>query len=149
MAKNSSELQQRAAAKQAPVLSATVDEADDGGDRQLRTVHTIKPPGLAATAARPDVASFEPTTGDEVAAKAKLVSSAVAASDETPHVHEETEEAREARLDKQWKQLKVEVGDLPDVYAKLSKFKLTGDVCTATDRKPPTGSQRSCLLLHI
>uniref|UniRef100_A0A3Q3H079 Protoheme IX farnesyltransferase, mitochondrial n=1 Tax=Labrus bergylta TaxID=56723 RepID=A0A3Q3H079_9LABR len=58
------------------------------------------------------------------------VSSADLTSDETPHVHEETDEAREARLDKQWKMLKVDVADLPDVYAKLAKIKLTALVVT-------------------
>lgn len=141
MAKNSSELHQRAAAKHAPVLSTAVDEADDGGERRLQTIHTIDPPGLA-TAAPPDVASFEPATGDKMAPKDKPASGA-ATADETPHVHEETDEARQARLDKQWKQLKVDVGNLPDIYTRLSKFKLTGSVCTAMDRKQPTGSQRS------
>lgn len=54
------------------------------------------------------------------------VSSRVVTAVETPHIQVETEEAREARLDKQWKMLKVDVSDLPDVYAKLAKIKLTG-----------------------
>lgn len=51
-----------------------------------------------------------------------------ATSDESPHIHVETEEARQARLDRQWKPLKVEVADLPDVYARLAKIKLTGRI---------------------
>lgn len=46
-------------------------------------------------------------------------------SEETPHIQEETELAKEARLERQWKQLKVELSDLPDVYARLAKIKLT------------------------
>uniref|UniRef100_A0A8C7FJ67 Uncharacterized protein n=1 Tax=Oncorhynchus kisutch TaxID=8019 RepID=A0A8C7FJ67_ONCKI len=45
---------------------------------------------------------------------------------EVPHVQVESdEEAREARLERQWKELKVDLAELPDVYAKLSKIKLT------------------------
>lgn len=126
MAKNSSELHQRAAAKRAPVLTAAVDEADEDVEQRLQT---IPPPGLAA--APPDAVTFESAAGDKVVGKDKPARGVAATSDETPHVHEETDEAREARLDKQWKQLKVEVGDLPDVYARLSKFKLTGSVSSA------------------
>uniref|UniRef100_A0A3P9NKM3 Uncharacterized protein n=1 Tax=Poecilia reticulata TaxID=8081 RepID=A0A3P9NKM3_POERE len=51
-----------------------------------------------------------------------------ATTDEPPHVQVETEEARQARLDRQWKPLKVDASDLPDVYARLAKIKLTGRV---------------------
>lgn len=44
---------------------------------------------------------------------------------EAPHVQVETAEAREARLDRQWRELKVDLADLPDVYARLAKIKLT------------------------
>uniref|UniRef100_A0A3Q2EFT5 Heme O synthase n=1 Tax=Cyprinodon variegatus TaxID=28743 RepID=A0A3Q2EFT5_CYPVA len=50
----------------------------------------------------------------------------VTSKDEPPHVHVETEEARQARMDRQWKPLRVDVADLPDVYARLAKIKLTG-----------------------
>ncbi|CAI5658358.1 unnamed protein product [Oreochromis niloticus] len=50
--------------------------------------------------------------------------------DEPPHVQVETEEERQARLDRQWKQLKVDRADLPDIYARLSKIKLTALVVT-------------------
>uniref|UniRef100_A0A3B3WVD9 Protoheme IX farnesyltransferase, mitochondrial n=1 Tax=Poecilia mexicana TaxID=48701 RepID=A0A3B3WVD9_9TELE len=43
----------------------------------------------------------------------------------------ETEEAKQARLDRQWKPLKVDAGDLPDVYARLAKIKLTLVATTA------------------
>lgn len=139
MAKNSNELHQRAAVKRAPVLSATAGEANDGVEQRLQRIptvqpETIPPPELAATP--PDAANFKPATGDKLVGKDDTTSGAVARrSDETPHFHKETDEAREARLDKQWKQLKVDVGDLPDVYARLSKFKLTGTVCTATNKR--------------
>uniref|UniRef100_A0A087YAN1 Protoheme IX farnesyltransferase, mitochondrial n=1 Tax=Poecilia formosa TaxID=48698 RepID=A0A087YAN1_POEFO len=51
-------------------------------------------------------------------------------TDEPPHVQVETEEAKQARLDRQWKPLKVDAGDLPDVYARLAKIKLTALVAT-------------------
>lgn len=51
-----------------------------------------------------------------------------ATTDEPPHIQVETEEARQARLDRQWRPLKVDEGDLPDVYARLAKIKLTGRV---------------------
>uniref|UniRef100_A0A674DL60 Uncharacterized protein n=1 Tax=Salmo trutta TaxID=8032 RepID=A0A674DL60_SALTR len=44
---------------------------------------------------------------------------------EVPHLQVESDEAREARLDRQWKVLKVDLAELPDVYAKLAKIKLT------------------------
>uniref|UniRef100_A0A3B3UTP1 Protoheme IX farnesyltransferase, mitochondrial n=1 Tax=Poecilia latipinna TaxID=48699 RepID=A0A3B3UTP1_9TELE len=49
---------------------------------------------------------------------------------EPPHVQVETEEAKQARLDRQWKPLKVDASDLPDVYARLAKIKLTALVAT-------------------
>lgn len=140
MAKNSNELQQRAAANRAPVLPAAMDEADDGVEQRLQNIPSIQPktiPPQRLGATPPDAADFKPAPKDEVAGKDDPASGAVVAVgrlDETPHVHEETDEAREARLDKQWKQLKVDVGDLPDVYARLSKFKLTGTVCRAKNK---------------
>ncbi|CAB1313290.1 unnamed protein product, partial [Coregonus sp. 'balchen'] len=58
----------------------------------------------------------------------KAVSSAVESGTEmleVPHLQVESDEAREARLDRQWKELKVDLAELPDVYAKLAKIKLT------------------------
>ncbi|XP_070783325.1 protoheme IX farnesyltransferase, mitochondrial isoform X2 [Enoplosus armatus] len=111
--KNNSELHQRAIPKQAPVLTI-VDERDDSVERQVQRIPTIDP---------------VPTTEDAEAHKAS-VSSTVVSSDETPHVQVETDHAREARLDKQWKELKVNVADLPDIYARLAKVKLTALVVT-------------------
>lgn len=134
MAKNNSELHQRAVPKRTPVVTA-VDEGDDGVERRVQRIPTIEPPTIppparAAVKAPPTAPTFDLATKDVAAAgKSDPASGAAAAagkSDETPHIHEETDEAREARLDKQWKQLKVDVGDLPDIYARLSKFKLTG-----------------------
>lgn len=134
MAKNSSELHQRAVPKRTPVLTA-VDEGDDGVERQVQRIPTIEtqtvpPPGHATLEAQPDRPTFDLATKDVTAeGKNEPASGAGAAagtSDETPHIQEETDQEREARMDKQWKQLKVDVGDLPDIYARLSKFKLTG-----------------------
>lgn len=123
VAKNNSELHQRAIPKQAPVLTI-VDERDDGVERRVQRIPTIDPVGAdavsqpdeAASQTQSEISTSEATTGD------------AAVADETPHVHVETDEAREARLDKQWKQLKVDVAELPDIYARLAKIKLTGRV---------------------
>lgn len=131
VAKNNSELHQRAVPKRTPVVTA-VDEGDDGVERRVQRIPaieppTIPPPARAAVKAQPTAATFDLATKDVAAAgKSDPASGAAGKSDETPHIHEETDEAREARLDKQWKQLKVDVGDLPDIYARLSKIKLTG-----------------------
>ncbi|XP_071373765.1 protoheme IX farnesyltransferase, mitochondrial isoform X1 [Centroberyx affinis] len=93
--KSNSELHQRAIPKRAPVLTI-VDERDDSVVRQVQQVPTID-----------------------------SVSNVIATSDETPHVHVETSEAREARLDRLWKELRVDLAELPDVYARLAKIKLT------------------------
>lgn len=129
VAKNNSELHQRAIPKQAPVLTI-VDERDDGVERQVQRIPTIDPVGAdavsqpdeAASQAQSEISTLEATKGDAAAQNDPVV------ADETPHVHVETDEAREARLDKQWKQLKVDVAELPDIYARLAKIKLTGRV---------------------
>ncbi|KAK5851119.1 hypothetical protein PBY51_001938 [Eleginops maclovinus] len=51
--------------------------------------------------------------------------------DDTIERQVETDQAKEARLDRQWRQMKVNVADLPDVYAKLAKIKLTALVVTS------------------
>ncbi|KAM6964367.1 protoheme IX farnesyltransferase, mitochondrial [Tautogolabrus adspersus] len=130
--KKNSELQQRAIPKQAPVLTI-VDEREDSIERQVQRIPTIDPevtdavshPADFSSKAQPEVSSLTDATSEDGAAQSDSVSSTVLNSDETPHVHVETDEAREARLDKQWKMLKVDVADLPDVYAKLAKIKLT------------------------
>ncbi|XP_035520685.1 protoheme IX farnesyltransferase, mitochondrial [Morone saxatilis] len=136
VAKNNSELYQRAIPKQAPVLTI-VDERDDSVERQVQRISTIDPvvtdtvsqPEDVTSRAQPEISTLKPSTED-AAVQNDSVSSTVLTSDEPPHVHVETDEAKEARLDKQWKQLKLEVADLPDVYARLSKIKLTALVVT-------------------
>lgn len=132
--KNNSELHQRAIPKQAPVLTI-VDERDDGAERQVQRIPTIDPavtdavpqPENVTSKAQPELSTLKPTTKD-APVQTDSLSSTVLTSDEPPHVQVETDEAREARLDKQWKQLKVDVADLPDIYARLAKIKLTGRV---------------------
>lgn len=122
--KNNSELHQRAIPKQAPVLTI-VDERDDSVERQVERIPTIDP-AVTKDEAQPEISTLKPTTED-VAVRKDSVSSTVVTSDETPHFPAETEE-KQARLDRQWKPLKVHVDDLPDIYARLSKIKLTGRV---------------------
>ncbi|XP_034563229.1 protoheme IX farnesyltransferase, mitochondrial [Notolabrus celidotus] len=134
--KKNTELHQRAIPKQAPVLTI-VDERDDSIERQVQRIPTINPvvtetvsqPEDVTSKAELEISSSEAASGD-VAAHTDSVSSTDLTSDEPPHVQVETQEAREARLDKQWKILKVDVADLPDVYAKLAKIKLTALVVT-------------------
>ncbi|XP_041818679.1 protoheme IX farnesyltransferase, mitochondrial [Chelmon rostratus] len=136
VSKNNSELHQRAIPKQAPVLTI-VDERDDSVERQVQRIPTIEPvvtdtvaqPEEVTSKPQPEISTLKPST-EGAAVQNDSVSRTVLTSNETPHVHEESEEAREARLDKQWKQLKVDVADLPDIYAKLSKIKLTALVVT-------------------
>ncbi|XP_069576063.1 protoheme IX farnesyltransferase, mitochondrial [Brachyistius frenatus] len=137
VAKNNSELHQRAVPKRAPVLAIVDERDDDGVERQVERIPTItsavadaapQPDDVAGTT-RPEISTSKATTGD-AAAQNETVSRVVARRDETPHVQVETDETREARLDRQWKQLKVDVADLPDVYARLSKIKLTALVVT-------------------
>ncbi|XP_059181259.1 protoheme IX farnesyltransferase, mitochondrial [Centropristis striata] len=130
--KNNSELHQRAIPKQAPALTI-VDDRDDSIERQVQRISTIdpvvtdtvsQPEDVVTSKAQPEITILKPNTEDATVQQ-DSVSSTVGTSDETPHVHVETDEAREARLDRQWKQLKVDVADLPDVYARLAKIKLT------------------------
>ncbi|KAM9837273.1 protoheme IX farnesyltransferase, mitochondrial [Aulostomus maculatus] len=119
VAKNNSELHQRAVPKRAPVI-AFADERDDSVERQVQRLQTIEP-----------VVTEEMSTLTEDAASQKSsVSGMEATSDETPHVQVETEEARQARQDRQWKQLKVNWAELPEVYTRLAKMKLTALVVT-------------------
>lgn len=136
VSKINGELHQRAIPKQTPVL-AIVDERDDSVERQVQRIPTIDA-GVTDTAshpedvtskAQPEIPTVKPAAEDAVE---QDVSNKVLTAVETPHVHVETEVAREARLDKQWKQLKVDMADLPDVYARLAKIKLTALVVTTT-----------------
>ena len=124
VAKNNTELHQRAIPKQAPVLTI-VDERDDSIERKVERIPTIAP---VASGPVPEVEDVTSQTQPEANPAAADVA---AISDETPHVQVETEESRQARLDRQWKQVKVDVADLPDIYGRLAKIKLTGIVhCT-------------------
>uniref|UniRef100_H3DAC4 Protoheme IX farnesyltransferase, mitochondrial n=1 Tax=Tetraodon nigroviridis TaxID=99883 RepID=H3DAC4_TETNG len=100
VSKNNGELHQRAIPKQAQVLNV-VDDRDDSIERQVQRIPAVE-----------DVQSSSPS------------------AEETPHVQVETDEAKEARLDKQWKQLKLDRADLPGIYSRLSKIKLTALVVT-------------------
>ncbi|XP_068439002.1 protoheme IX farnesyltransferase, mitochondrial [Clinocottus analis] len=137
VAKNSSELHQRAVPKPAPTQTI-VDERDVGVERRVQRIPAIAPV-VADTVpqseditsqARPAISPSEPDTDDAPAQK-DSASSGSATSGEPPHIHVETDEAKEARLDRQWKLLKVDVAELPDVYAKLAKIKLTALVVTS------------------
>lgn len=130
--KKSTELQQRAIPKQAPLLTI-VDERDDSIERQVQRIPTIDPvPADAVTQPEDVVSKAEPESSTIKAASSSedVTAQTVLTSDEAPHIQVESEEAREARLDKQWKMLKVDAADLPDVYAKLAKIKLTALVVT-------------------
>lgn len=119
MSKNNSELHQRAAPKQVQALNV-VDDQDDGAERQVQRVPAIDP-------VRPPPQSSDGKLGEEdVAAGNSPLSSTIVSTEETPHVQVETEDAKEARLDKQWKQLKLDMADLPGIYSRLTKIKLTG-----------------------
>ncbi|XP_030257185.1 protoheme IX farnesyltransferase, mitochondrial [Sparus aurata] len=129
VSKNKSELQQRAIPKQAPVLTI-VDERDDSVERQVQRISAIDPL-VAQTVSeddtsntRPEISTLKPMTEDAA------VQNDSVSSTETPHINVETDLAREARLEKQWKQLKVDMEELPDVYARLAKIKLTALVVT-------------------
>lgn len=144
VAKNNSELHQRAVPKRAPVLTI-IDERDDSVERQVQRIPTLGPdpqtdpasqPDDVASEAQPEASTVKHTSQD-VASQKDPVSTTGLVPDETPHVHVETDEAREARLDRQWKQLKVDVVDLPDVYARLAKIKLTGRL-QSTDARSET-----------
>ncbi|KAK2820626.1 hypothetical protein Q5P01_023585 [Channa striata] len=120
--KNKSELHQRAILKQASV-PAIVDEGDDSVERQVERIPTIDPV-VAYPEAQPVISNLKPTTED-VAVQKDSVSSVVVNSDVTPNVQLKTDEERDSRLERQWKHLKVDVDDLPGIYAKLAKIKLT------------------------
>lgn len=132
VSKNSSELHQRAVPRQAPVLTI-VDERDDSVERQVERIPTINPIVTDAVSQPEDVSNktqLEISTTEDVTVQKDALSHTVATLDETPHLQVEPDAAREARLDRQWKQLKVEASDLPDVYARLAKIKLTALVVT-------------------
>ncbi|KAG7222252.1 hypothetical protein INR49_027256 [Caranx melampygus] len=136
VAKSNSELQQRAIPKQAPILTI-VDEREESVERQVQRIPTISPEATDAVPqsedvgakAQPEVSTLN-AAAEDVSAQGASVSSTVGTSDEPPHIHVESVEAREARMDRQWKEVKVRVADLPDIYARLAKIKLTALVVT-------------------
>ncbi|XP_012727175.2 protoheme IX farnesyltransferase, mitochondrial [Fundulus heteroclitus] len=132
--KNSSELHQRAIPKRDLTI---VDERDGNVERRVERIPAINPelPEVVPLSedvthkAQPKNSAAKPASQSGTAPKAS-VSHLAATTVEPPHVYVETEEARQARLDRQWKPLKVDVADLPDVYARLAKIKLTALVVT-------------------
>lgn len=136
VSKNTGELHQRAIPKQAPAL-IIVDERDDSIERQVERVPTINPAATDA-APQPEDGTHKPQpefshlkpTAENAAVQNVSVSHEAGTPDEPPHVQVETEGEKQARLDRQWKQLKVDRADLPDIYARLSKIKLTALVVT-------------------
>ncbi|XP_017557257.1 protoheme IX farnesyltransferase, mitochondrial [Pygocentrus nattereri] len=98
--KNIGGLSQRARPKQEPVTSM-LDDRDDTVI-QIQQIPTIKPQ-----------------------------SGVVVPGSEASSLQDEPEAARQAHLEaRQWKELRVEYSDLPGVYARLSKIKLTALVVT-------------------
>uniref|UniRef100_A0A1A8REX4 Protoheme IX farnesyltransferase, mitochondrial n=1 Tax=Nothobranchius rachovii TaxID=451742 RepID=A0A1A8REX4_9TELE len=131
VAKSNSELQQRAVPKQTQV-QIIVDERDDSIERQVERIPAMKqasPPDNVIPVEKRDESTLKPAA-ENVAAQEGSLSVMDTTPVEAPHVYIETEEARQARLDRQWKQVRVYVADLPDIYARLSKIKLTALVVT-------------------
>ncbi|XP_029954766.1 protoheme IX farnesyltransferase, mitochondrial [Salarias fasciatus] len=134
VAKNNSELHQRAVPKQAPVLTI-IDERDDSVERQVERIPTFNPVVTDDVPKAQDVARevLSDASSPKPSTEALVVQKDPASqtvSDETPHIQVETDEAKEARLDRQWKQMKVDRAELLDIYARLAKIKLTALVVT-------------------
>lgn len=133
--KNGSELHQRAIPKQTHSMSF-VDERDDSLETQVERIPAINhpitdpvsPPDFVAVKSQPEISSPKPAVDEKAASPERTASETEAPSVEPPHIYVETEEVRQARLDRQWKQLKLDVSELPDIYSRLSKIKLTGRI---------------------
>lgn len=126
VAKTNSELHQRAIPKHTQV--ANIDERDDSIERHVERIPPVNPvqqPEDVNSNPPPEIFTLKPTT-ENVAAQEVSVARTTANPDETPHIQVEMENMKQARLDRQWKQLKFDVSELPDIYARLSKIKLTG-----------------------
>ncbi|RVE59810.1 hypothetical protein OJAV_G00192640 [Oryzias javanicus] len=129
--KNGSELHQRAIPKQTHSMSI-VDERDDSLETQVERIPSINhpitdpvsPPDFVAVKSQPKLSPPKAAV-DEKALAERTASKTEAPSVEPPHIYVETDEVRQARLDRQWKQLKLDVSELPDIYSRLSKIKLT------------------------
>lgn len=125
-AKTTSELHQRAIPKQTQVTN--IDERDDSIERHVERIPPVNPvqrPEDVTSNPPPEIFTLKPTT-ENVAAQEVSVAHTTTNPDETPHIQVEMENTKQARLDRQWKQLKFNVSELPDIYARLSKIKLTG-----------------------
>lgn len=126
VAKTNSELHQRAIPKQTQV--ANIDERDDSIERHVERIPLVNPvqqPEDVTSNPQPEFSILKPTT-ENVAAQKVPVARTTTNPDEIPHVQVETENTRQARRDRQWLQIKFDVSELPDIYARLSKIKLTG-----------------------
>ncbi|XP_062381529.1 protoheme IX farnesyltransferase, mitochondrial [Sardina pilchardus] len=122
--RHSGALGQRPRHKQEPV-SAMLEDRGDLLMQQMQQVPTIQPVAGVAVPA--------PAPGTPV------------------DLSNEPEADREARLEaRQWKELKVEYSQLPDIYARLSKIKLTALVATtaaAGFAMAPVPFDPTCFLL--
>ncbi|KAL4648603.1 protoheme IX farnesyltransferase, mitochondrial [Arapaima gigas] len=127
--KGGTELLQQAKAKLESV-SVPLEGHDDAVMKQVQELPTVRLPALPA---KQDQAL---TTEIKVKEEAQL----------------EAEAAQEAHKEKQWKELKVEPEDLPGVYARLSKIKLTALVVTtaaAGYAMAPVPFEPNCFLLAL
>ncbi|XP_076155199.1 protoheme IX farnesyltransferase, mitochondrial-like [Alosa pseudoharengus] len=127
--RHSGALGQRPRHKQEPV-SAMLEDRDDLVMQQIQQIPTIKP----------------------VAGVTVPVPVPGAAAAETPvDLSNEPEADRQARIEaRQWKELKVDYSELPDIYARLSKIKLTALVVTtaaAGFAMAPVPFDPTCFLL--
>lgn len=148
MSKNNSELHQRAIPKRAQALNV-VDERDDGIEGEVQRVPAFDPAG--PDSATPPKLSNVKLVAEDVRAEDSRLSGTITTREEIPHVQVETEEAKQARLDKQWKQLEVDVADLPGIYSRLSKIKLTGmySLSTRSIKKMRCRFHRVCFLFVV
>lgn len=111
----------------------TVDEKDDSLETEVERISAINPlmpdsvsqPDFVAAKLQPKLSTPQPAMEKKTLPE-RTASQAEASSAEPPHIYVETEEVRQARLDRQWKQLKLDLSELPDIYSRLSKIKLTG-----------------------
>ncbi|KAJ3607693.1 hypothetical protein NHX12_024744, partial [Muraenolepis orangiensis] len=129
--KGNSELHQRAVPKETAALPV-VEDGEDGVVRRVQHVPAIHPFHAAEVAPRPDnvTGGGEAAISDQMpdpSAKRTVLQTEgeVETPREAPHLQVESDKAREERLDRQWKEVKVDVAELPGVYARLAKSRLT------------------------
>eukprot|EP00062_Callorhinchus_milii_P004436 gi/632942824/ref/XP_007886636.1/ PREDICTED: protoheme IX farnesyltransferase, mitochondrial isoform X1 [Callorhinchus milii] len=121
-------LHQRAKPKPEPVAATTFPE---NGDTVLHSVQQI-----------PTVTSHPSSLQESDGSTTQR--------DETAEVAEDKAEAHHAREARQWKAMKVQLSDLPGIYARLSKIKLTALVAmtaSAGFAMAPVSFDLSCFLL--